>query len=216
MRSKEEAMDYRYFPDPDLIPTQISKEWIQTLQHNLPELPEIKKTRYLAWGLSEENIQKLIQTAELAEYFESVAKKAKHPKQAANWIIESLVPHFTEANIPFNAQHIPAEELASLIQKIEDGTLSNKTGKIVLESLFAQEGSVSEIIQVKALVQISDASSLQAYVDELFQNFPNQIEELRSGKEKILGFLLGQVMKKSQGKANPALIEKLIQERLMH
>ena len=218
MRSKETAQDYRYFPDPDLLPIAITEELISKVSATLPELPSVKIARYKNQdGLATEDIDLLIQSVEISEYFDRVRAITGDPKRTANWIIGEILPLLNQEQLLFSQCPISAETLAALIQKIQSNILSNKTAKIAFSHLWNLEApgkTVDEIITEHSLAQVSDTSALNKHIDQLFENYPAQIQELKSGKDKVIGFLVGQVMKASQGKANAEEVQRLIRARI--
>lgn len=215
MRSKETAQDYRYFPDPDLLPVSVDSAWIQAVEAALPEMPWVRIERYKTeHELNGEDIDVLMQNLDTSNYFEDTLRLSGDAKRSANWIIGEILPRLHEANLRFKDCPISPENLAQLIQKIQENILSSKTAKIAFGHLWNQAGTLDDIIQRENLAQVSDASALKQHIDELFEKFPAQIQELREGKDKVMGFLLGQVMKASGGKVNPAEVQKLIRERV--
>jgi aspartyl-tRNA(Asn)/glutamyl-tRNA(Gln) amidotransferase subunit B len=218
MRSKETAQDYRYFPDPDLLPLAITEDWIHRVKASLPELPQIKISRYKnEYGLAQEDIDLLMQHIDISTYFDKVRATTQDPKRSANWIIGEILPALNQDQRSFSQCPISPQVLAELIQKIQSNILSNKTAKIAFSHLWDAKNSsktLDQIISEYSLAQVSDTSALNKHIDQLFENYPGQIQELREGKDKIMGFLLGQVMKASQGKANAEEVQKLIRGRL--
>lgn len=214
MRSKEEAQDYRYFPDPDLLPVIISDETIEAIRAEMPELPAAKSARFTEMGLSAEDAAMLIQSMSLSDYFETAANKAGNAKKTANWIIGEVLPKLDETESHIKDCPIPAGSLATLVERTIDGTLSSKTAKVVFSELWAQAGSVDEIIKAKGLKQISDSGELEAIIKDLIEKNPNQTAELKAGKDKLMGFFVGQVMKATQGKANPGEVNRLVKQLL--
>lgn len=218
MRSKETAQDYRYFPDPDLLPIAITEELISKVRATLPELPGVKIARYKNQdGLASEDIDLLIQSVEISEYFDRARAITGDPKRTANWIIGETLPLLNQEQRLFSQCPISAETLAALIQKIQSNILSNKTAKIAFSHLWNLEApgkTLDEIITEHSLAQVSDTSALNKHIDQLFENYPAQIQELKSGKDKVIGFLVGQVMKASQGKANAEEVQRLIRARV--
>ncbi len=219
MRSKETAQDYRYFPDPDLMPIYITQDWIDKIKAELPELPDVKLARYKnQYQLIQDDRDILLQSVEISTYFEKCIAHCQDPKRSANWIIGEILPTLHEHQLLFSECPISPETLGELIQKIQQNILSHKTAKIALMHLWQQDktqaNSLEKIIEIHGLAQVSDLSALKKHVDDLFEKFPDQIQELKDGKDKVMGFLLGQIMKASQGKANPEQIQKLIRERL--
>ncbi len=215
MRSKEEANDYRYFPDPDLLPVVITEEYRQQVKTELPELPEQKKQRYINdLGLSAYDAGVITVSRALADYFEVVAQKTADAKLSANWITGELSARLKREEIEIDQLNISAEHFASLLIRIKDNTISGKIAKDVLDVMWSGESSVDEIIESRGLKQITDTSAIEAMVDEVIVNNPGQFEELKGGKDKMMGFFVGQVMKMSKGKANPAQVNELIRSKM--
>ncbi len=215
MRSKEEAMDYRYFPDPDLLPVEITPEMIEKVRAEMPELPDAKRQRFMAdHGLSEYDAGILTASRELADYFEAVARVAGDAKLAANWVMGELTGYLNRENLEIDQAKVSAERLGGLLKRILDNTISGKIAKEVFEAMWAGEGDADEIIERRGLKQITDTSALEAMVDEVIAANPKQVEQFRAGKEKVLGFFVGQIMKATQGKANPAQVNQLLREKL--
>jgi len=216
MRSKEEANDYRYFPDPDLLPVVIEDALIEQLRSTLPELPEARRARLGSqFGLSDYDAGVLTASREVADYFEAVvASVPSAPKLAANWVMGELGGALNRDGLEIGASRIDAAALGGLVARIEDETISGKIAKEVFEAMWAGEGSADAIIEAKGLRQITDTGALEAIVDEVIAANPSQADELRAGKDKLLGFFVGQVMKRTQGKANPGQVNALIRARL--
>ncbi len=215
MRSKEEANDYRYFPDPDLLPVVITEEYRQQVKAELPELPEQKKQRYINdLGLSAYDAGVITVSRALADYFEVVAQKTADAKLSANWITGELSARLKREEVEIDQLNISAEHFAGLLIRIKDNTISGKIAKDVLDAMWNGESSADKIIESKGLKQITDTSAIEAMVDEIIVNNPGQFEELKGGKDKMMGFFVGQVMKISKGKANPAQVNELIRNRM--
>jgi aspartyl-tRNA(Asn)/glutamyl-tRNA(Gln) amidotransferase subunit B len=216
MRSKEEANDYRYFPDPDLLPVAISEERIARVKAEMPELPQAKRARFLDdYGLSAYDVDILVGDAALADYFETtVTATAASAKLAANWIIGELSAALNRDNLDIEQSRVAPDGLASLLDRIEDKTISGKIAKDVFEALWNDEGSVDSIIDDRGLKQITDSASIDAMVQGILDANPEQVEQYRSGKTQVLGFLVGQVMKASQGKANPKQVNETLRRLL--
>ena len=214
MRSKEESHDYRYFPDPDLPILQVSKERIEAVAATMPELPDAKTKRFVeTMELSEYDAQQLTQDRDLAEYYEAVlarSSKKVAPKLAANWILTDLMHVVHDRQWNFEPCPLQPERLAELLTLIAEDTISGKIAKKVFEKMIASDKSPRAIVQEEGLVQISDASEIQAVVEEIVAANPKQVEQFQAGKEKVLGFFVGQVMKKSRGKFNPALVNEIL------
>jgi len=215
MRSKEEANDYRYFPDPDLLPVMISEEFRQQVRAELPELPEQKKQRYIDdMGLSTYDAGVLTVSRDLAAYFETVVDKTGDAKLSANWVTGELSARMNREEMEIKDVSISAEDFAGLLARIKDNTISGKIAKDVLDAMWNGEGSADEIIDSKGLKQITDTGAIEGFVDEVIANNPSQFEELKGGKDKMMGFFVGQVMKMSKGKANPAQVNELIRSKM--
>ncbi len=215
MRSKEEANDYRYFPDPDLLPVMITEEYRQQVRAELPELPEQKQQRYMdELGLSAYDAGVITASLALASYFETVAEKTGDAKLSANWITGELSARLNREEIDIQDAAVDAEAFALLLKRIKDNTISGKIAKDVLDAMWNGEGSADEVIESKGLKQITDTGAIEAFVDEVITNNPSQFEELKGGKDKMMGFFVGQVMKMSKGKANPAQVNELIRSKM--
>lgn len=216
MRSKEEANDYRYFPDPDLLPVEITDEFLESVRAALPELPQVKYQRFLdEYALSEYDAGVLTASRPVADYFEAVAKASGEAKLSANWVIGELSSHLNNNDLAITESPVTAEMLTSLIQRIADKTISGKIAKEVFQGLWAGEGKhADEIIESKGLKQITDSSAIEAMIDDIIANNTAQVEQYRSGKDKVFGFFVGQVMKASRGKANPAQVNEILKDKL--
>jgi len=216
MRGKEEANDYRYFPDPDLLPVVISAERIDRVRKAMPELPEAKRQRFIeSFGLPDYDVDILVADSALADYFEAcAAATAAEAKIAANWIIGDLGAALNRDNLAIEDSRVAAAELAELLDRIDDGTISGKIAKDIFEAMWAGEGSADEIIEARGLKQITDSASIEAVVSEVIDANPDQVQQYRDGKTQVLGFLVGQVMKASQGKANPKQVNETLRKLL--
>ena len=216
MRSKEEANDYRYFPDPDLLPVVITDADIERIREALPELPEQKKQRYIdELGLSAYDAELLTSTRETAAYFESaLGAVSAQSKQLANWILGDLAGALNKAGLDISAAPIAPGMLAQLVARIGDDTISGKIAKEVFEAMWQGEGSADEIIAARGLEQITDSSAIEAIIDAVIADNPEQVEQFRAGKEKVIGFFVGQVMKQTQGKANPGQVNQILRDKL--
>ncbi len=215
MRSKEEANDYRYFPDPDLLPVMITEEYRQQVRGELPELPEQKQQRYMdELGLSVYDAGVITSSLALSSYFDRVAEITGDAKLSANWITGELSARLNREEIEIEHAAVDADAFALLLTRIKDNTISGKIAKDVLDAMWNGEGSADELIESKGLKQITDSSAIEAFVDEVIANNPSQFEELKSGKDKMMGFFVGQVMKMSKGKANPAQVNELIRSKM--
>ena len=214
MRSKEEAHDYRYFPEPDLAPLEISQKWIDEIKQTVPELPHAKKIRYPKdYGLNAEDIRVLTEDKNMAEYYEAVVRLGANPKKAANWLIGPVTAYLKEHKTDIINCCMTPTQLADLLILIEKGTVSDSTAKTeILGDVLSKGTNPEEIIKQKNLAQISDEGAIKAIVKEVLDQNPDQAKQLKEGKDKVKGFFVGQVMKKMSGKANPALVNKLISE----
>ncbi len=216
MRSKEEANDYRYFPDPDLLPVIIDEETIDAVRDTLPELPDARQQRFVSeHGLSDYDAEVLTSSREQADFYETVVKAAGgEAKICANWVMVDLAGALNKASQEFTNSPVSAEQLGGLVKRIADKTISGKIAKQVFEAMFAGEGDADSIIESKGLKQVTDTGAIEKVVDEIIANNPQQVEQYRSGKDKVFGFFVGQVMKAMQGKANPAQVNELLKEKL--
>jgi len=216
MRSKEEANDYRYFPDPDLLPVSIDERFVAQVRASLPELPDAKRERFMRdYALPAYDAQVLTVDRALADYFETVAKATKAaPKIAANWVMGELTGALNRDGLQVGAARVTAPALASLLDKLAAGTISGKIAKEVFEAVWSGEGSVDEIIEKRGLTQISDSASIDKLVADVVAANPTQVEQFRAGKQQVLGFLVGQVMKASRGKANPQQVNDALRKKL--
>ena len=218
MRSKEEANDYRYFPDPDLLPVVVEQAMIDTIQTELPELPAAKKERYTnTLKLSTNNAEQLIQHLETATYFEQTlaAMTEPQPTLVANWINGELTATCYRENQRVSTCPIQPERLAELLQAVQNGTISNTIAREVQQHLWTHPNDhADQVIKTQGLAQINDNDALAALIDEIIEEFPDQANEFKAGKDKLLAFFVGQAMKRTQGKANPATVNSLLRERL--
>ncbi len=216
MRSKEEANDYRYFPDPDLLPLEISEAFLDKVRAELPELPDEKKQRFMRdYALNDYDAAVLTASRELANYYEVVVEGvADDPKLAANWVMGELSAALNRENLEITASPVSAKALSGLLQRILDNTISGKIAKEVFEAMWQGEGDADTIIEQKGLKQITDTGALEKVIDEVIAGNPQQVEQYLAGKDKLLGFFVGQVMKATQGKANPAQVNQLLKDKL--
>ena len=214
MRSKEEAHDYRYFPDPDLLPLEVSNDLIESIRKTLPELPDEKKHRFMQnMGLGIYDASVLIAEKSRADYFETVAND-RDSKLAANWVINELLGALNKEDKELSESPITAEQLGGLIDLISDNTISGKIAKDVFAEMFETGKDASAIVEEKGLKQVTDTGAIEAIIDEVIAENPDNVEAYRGGKDKLFGFFVGQVMKKSQGKANPAMVNDLLKQKL--
>ncbi len=215
MRSKEEAHDYRYFPDPDLIPVQVSEEWMQEVRARLPELPQEKRQRFAAeYDLPEYDAEVLTAAKDLAAYFEECVRLFPQPKIVSNWVMSDILRELKQRDADIRQCPVTPAHLAGMLQLIENQTISGKIAKAVFEDMFATGKMPDEIVKEKGLVQISDESALIAVIEQIVAANPGPAQEYRSGKAKAFGFFVGQVMKATQGKANPQLVNTLLEQKL--
>jgi aspartyl-tRNA(Asn)/glutamyl-tRNA(Gln) amidotransferase subunit B len=215
MRSKEEAHDYRYFPEPDLLPLTIRDEWREALRSQMPELPAAKRKRFVEqYGISEYDAQVLTLTATAGDYFEEVARWSGEPKLAANWVMGDLTGALKAAGLEIEQSPVSAAQLAELLKLLASGEISGKLAKEIFPKMFASGRSASQIIEAEGLKQISDAGELEKIVDELLAANPKQVEQYRGGKKGVLGFFVGQVMKATRGQANPAVVNEILGRKL--
>lgn len=215
MRSKEEANDYRYFPDPDLLPVEISDELLLKISAELPELPNDKKQRFVSeLGLSKYDADVLTAQKPLADYFEAMLANNPNAKLCANWVMGALSASLNKNEIDISASPISAQDLSQLVMRIDDDTISSKIAKDVFQAMWAGESSADGIIKAKGLKQMTDTSAIEAIVDEIIANNAPQVAQFKSGNEKILGFFVGQAMKATGGKANPKLLNELLRSKL--
>lgn len=220
MRSKEEANDYRYFPDPDLLPVEIDDDYIEAIRKTLPELPDARRQRFESdYSLPEYDAGLLTSSREMADYFETVVKQSgAEAKICANWVMGELSAALNRDTIGIEESPVDAENFAGLVKRIADDTISGNTAKKVFEAMWAGEGSADEVIEAKGLKQISDSGALEGIIDEVIANNAQQVENYRSAEPdkrgKMIGFFMGQVMKATQGKANPGQVTKMLNEKL--
>jgi aspartyl-tRNA(Asn)/glutamyl-tRNA(Gln) amidotransferase subunit B len=216
MRSKEESNDYRYFPDPDLLPLEIDSEYLDEVRQELPELPDQKQARFQEqYGLSRDDAFLLTISKELAGFFEETVKGSScDPKMCANWVIVDLTGAMNRDGLEIAECPIGADSLAGLLGRIDDNTISGKIAKQVFEIMWESGGEADAIIEEKGLKQITDSGAIEKIIDRIVADHPAQLEQYRSGKDKLFGFFVGQVMKATQGKANPAEVNKLLKPKL--
>jgi len=215
MRGKEEAHDYRYFPDPDLVLMRIDEDWKARVRASIPELPDARKARYQAdYGLSSYDADVITASKKLADFFEESLQYTKDAKSVANWIMGDLLGYLNTNNLDLADVKITGQGLGEMIGLMEKGTISGKIAKTVFKSMLESGKLPQQIVEEQGLVQISDEGAIMAIVDEVIAANPQSVEDYKAGKEKAIGFLVGQVMKASRGKANPGLANKLLVERL--
>jgi aspartyl-tRNA(Asn)/glutamyl-tRNA(Gln) amidotransferase subunit B len=216
MRGKEEAHDYRYFPDPDLVPVVVDEGWIDKVRSELPELPDDKKARFMKdYGLPEQDAVVLTGSKELATYYESCVGRFPQPKKVSNWIMVELLRELNKDEREIDQCPVTPEDLAHLLKLIDDGIISGKIAKIVFEEMYATGKTPEVIVEEKGLKQVTDEGEIAEAIDTVLAAHPSQVEDYRRGKEKLLGFFVGQVMKQTRGKANPELVNNILREKLL-
>jgi len=214
-RTKEYAHDYRYFPEPDLPPLEISREWVEEIRSRLPELPDAKRDRFMRqYGLSRYDASVLVADRTIADFYESCVAVYPQAKKVANWITGELFRLMNETGTPVEAVKVTPSALAELLALVDDKTINISTAKVVFEEMFATGRGAKEIVEARGLAQIRDAAALAQVVDQVIAANPDQVAQYRGGKETLLRWFIGQVMRATRGKANPQLVEKLLRERL--
>ena len=214
MRSKEEAHDYRYFPDPDLLPLELDADWVEQLRQELPELPDAKRQRFKTeYDLSADDAGVLVAERETAEYFEQVAA-GRDGKLAANWVMGELFAALNAAGLEIAASPVSAAQLGGLVDRVADNTLSRRIAKEVFEIMFESGGEADAIIEAQGLKQVSDSGAIEAVVDQIIADNPDKVAEYKSGRDKLMGWFVGQVMKASQGKVNPQMANDMLNKKL--
>ena len=215
MRTKEDAADYRYFPDPDLPPLVIAAEWIEQVKQSMPELPRVMVARFVEdYALPEYDATTLTQSKAMAAYFEAVAKACKSPKLASNWIMGEVSRRLNADEISIEQVPVRAAQLATLITRIVDNTISNNAARQVFDGLWNGAGEVDDIIEAKGLKQMSDSGELEKIIDAVIAANPDNVAQYKAGKDKAFNALVGQAMKASKGKANPAQVNALLKKKL--
>ncbi|MBX9659142.1 MAG: Asp-tRNA(Asn)/Glu-tRNA(Gln) amidotransferase subunit GatB [Nitrospiraceae bacterium] len=214
MRSKEEAHDYRYFPDPDLVPLKLDKEWIEGFRGSVPELPAARVARLVRdYGLPEYDAGVLTVSKGIADYFEACVKLFNQPKTVSNWVMGELTRELNLSGTDITASPVTPERLVALLQLVEKGTVSLKVAREIFPELYSSGKSPEQIVQEKGLTQVSDEGALDKIIDEVLTKNPAQVAQLKEGKQQVLGFLVGQVMKASGGKANPGKVNELLKKK---
>ena len=215
MRSKEEAHDYRYFPDPDLLPLDLDPAWVEALRAALPELPDARKARFVGdYGLSAYDAGVLVAEKETAEFFESVVKGGRDPKVAANWLTGEVFSALNRSGLDLAEAPVDAEGLGGLLDVIADGTISGRMAKEVFDAMWRSGKSAAAIVEERGLKQISDSGEIEGIIRKIVADNPGQVEQYKAGNEKVIGWFVGQVMKATQGKANPKLVNELLRKAL--
>ncbi len=214
-REKEEAQDYRYFPEPDLVPLRVDEAWIARIRADLPELPEARRRRYVeAYGLPEHDAGLLTATRPMADFFEETVRHFPQPKVVSNWLLGDVAAYLNAAGLEIEEAPLAPAALAELLALIDAGTLSGRSAKEALEEMLRTGRGAGEIVRERGLVQISDEAQLRAVVDEVIADHPAAAGDVRAGKGRAIAFLVGQVMQKTRGRANPGLVNRLLRERL--
>jgi len=215
MRSKEEAHDYRYFPDPDLVPLKLEKEWVEGFRDGLPELPAMRAARFVSdYGLPEYDATVLTASRGMADYFEAGVKLFNQPKTVSNWIMGELTRELNTSGTDVSASRVSPERLAGLLQMVDTGTVSLKVAREIFPELYNSGKTPEQIVQEKGLTQVSYEGALEKIIDDVLTKNPAQVAQFKEGKQQVLGFLVGQVMKASGGKANPGKVNDLLKKRL--
>ncbi len=215
MRSKEEAHDYRYFPDPDLVPLKLEREWVDAFRAELPELPAVRTRRFLEeYGLPDYDAGVLTATRDLAEYFEASVKLFPQPKTVSNWMMGELTRELNNTGTAIGASPVSPERLAMLLRMVEQGTVSLKVARDIFPEMYRTGKAPEQIVQEKGLTQVSDEGALSQVIDDVLAKNPAQVAQFKQGKQQVLGFLVGQVMKTSGGKANPGKVNELLKHKL--
>ena len=215
MRSKEEAHDYRYFPDPDLVPLVIDDEWITRIKSTIPELPKEKKNRLIEqYALSDYNAEILTATKELADYFEEAAKNCSDHTKASNWIITEVLKVLKEQKIEITDFIVTPDNLGKMLKMVEDAIISGKIAKEVFEDMTQTGKSPEEIVKEKNLVQITDTTEISNTIDDILKQNEKEVSLYLEGKDKLFGFFVGQIMKATKGKANPKLVNEELKKKL--
>ena len=215
MRSKEYANDYRYFPEPDLLPVVLSEDFIKSVKDLMPELSEEKEKRFIKeYKLSDYDANVLSVDPNLSNFFEEVVVRSRNPKLAANWIMGELSAFLNKENLSILETKVDSINLGNLLSRIEDSTISGKIAKEIFEEMWNSKKSPDEIIEEKGLKQVTDSSEIEKVINQVLEQNQSQLEQYKSGKVKLFGFFVGQVMKASRGKANPEQVNKLLEERL--
>jgi aspartyl-tRNA(Asn)/glutamyl-tRNA(Gln) amidotransferase subunit B len=215
MRGKEEAHDYRYFPDPDLVPLRIDEKWVDEIRRSLPELPDEKKERFVRqYQIPEYDAEILTSAKAMATYYEESVRLFPEPKTVSNWMMGDLLRELKQDEREIDQCPVTPEHLAEMLSMIKEGTISGKIGKDVLEEMYRTGERPGKIVQEKGWVQIVDEGEIENAIGRAMEANPRQVEDYRKGKEKLFGFLVGEVMKQTKGKANPRLVNELLRKKL--
>ena len=215
MRSKEEAHDYRYFPDPDLVPLEIDEAWVESIRETLPELPSAKGKRFIeAYGIPPYDAQVLTSSRELADYYEECVKLYPDAKKVSNWIMAELLRELKGDEKAIDKCPVSPKHLAGMLKLLDEGVISGKIAKTVFEEMYRTGKEAAEIVKEKGLVQVTDSAEIEKIIDKVMEANPKQVQDVKTGKDKILGFLVGQVMKESKGKANPQMVNDILIKKI--
>jgi aspartyl-tRNA(Asn)/glutamyl-tRNA(Gln) amidotransferase subunit B len=215
MRSKEEAHDYRYFPDPDLVPLKLEREWIEGFQGGLPELPAIRARRFVEqYGLPEYDAAVLTASKDMADYFEAATQLFNQPKTVSNWVMGELTRELNNSGTAVAGSPVSPHRLVTLLEMVEKGTISLKVARDIFPELYRSEKAPEQIVQEQGLTQMSDEEALATIIDEMLLNNPAQVAQFKEGKQQVLGYLVGQAMKASGGRANPSKVNELLKRKL--
>ncbi|XJS10106.1 Asp-tRNA(Asn)/Glu-tRNA(Gln) amidotransferase subunit GatB [Aerococcaceae bacterium WGS1372] len=215
MRTKEGAADYRYFPEPDVPPVYISEEWIEEVKATLPEMPDQRRERYISeYDLPEYDAMVLTQTKVMSDFFDNTISQGADPKLASNWLMGEVSAHLNKEQIALEDTELTPENLGQMIQLIEDGTISSKIAKKLFKLLVTKGGDARKVVEEQGMIQISDPAKLQPMIDEVIAASPESVEDYKNGKDRALGFFVGQIMKQTRGQANPQVVNKLILDTL--
>ncbi|CDK35396.1 Aspartyl/glutamyl-tRNA(Asn/Gln) amidotransferase subunit B (Asp/Glu-ADT subunit B) [Ligilactobacillus salivarius cp400] len=215
MRSKEEANDYRYFPEPDLPPIHISDDWIEEVRASIPEIPDKRRERYTQdWGIPAYDAGVLTQTKEMSDFYDATVAAGADPKLAANWLMGEVNAYLNSKQVELSDTALTPEHLATMIKLIEDETISSKIAKKVFKEIITNDTEPKAWVESKGMVQLSDPAKLQPIIDEVLDNNEQSIEDFKNGKDRAIGFLVGQIMKKTRGMANPKMVNKLLMASL--
>lgn len=215
MRSKEQAHDYRYFPDPDLLPLQVSRQWIEEIKQGLPELPAKKKERFInEFGIPAYDAGVLTASRDLADYFEQVVSLYNNPKSASNWVMTEFMRALKTDEKTIDSVLIKPAQLSELLKMVEDGQISGKIAKTVFDYMWSSGDSADKIVKEKGLIQVSDSSELESVILKILEDNPKEVEKYLAGKTQVMGFFVGQAMKATKGKANPGMLNQILSEQL--
>ena len=214
MRGKEDAHDYRYFPEPDLMPLEISREWVDEIAAKMPELPAHRRERYVSYGLTPYDANVLVEQQDIAYFYDKVVDLKADPKIANNFLMKEIAAYMKEEKVTIEETKLTPESFAELINLVTSGTISNNIGKQLVVTLLKDGGSAKELVEKQGLGVISDEGALKTAIENVIKANPSQVEAYRGGKDKLFGFFVGQVMKETKGRANPQLLNKLLKEAL--